>query len=137
LESLYFETGWDGQYVANSSWHWGSYGSIWIGPHQKNIWTEASEVHMILSSLGYLFCLYFYYFSIGPWNCSNSVVYICIYYTLRFYFPYLSLLSQPVNCDFLHSYFIISSILNLSCILNLIFIWECQSFWLCPVASLW
>jgi hypothetical protein len=21
LESLYFETGWDGQYVANSSWH--------------------------------------------------------------------------------------------------------------------
>jgi hypothetical protein len=49
--------------IANSSWHLGSYGSIWTGPspkkyymdrgygpvrHQKNIiWTEASEVHII------------------------------------------------------------------------------------------
>jgi hypothetical protein len=35
-------------YIANSSWHWGSYGSIWTVRHQKNIiWTEASEVHII------------------------------------------------------------------------------------------
>jgi hypothetical protein len=63
------------QYIANSSWHWGSYGSIWIGPspkqyymdrsymavygpvrHQKNIiWTEASEVYII-----------FFWWRIGP-----------------------------------------------------------------------
>jgi hypothetical protein len=62
-------------YIANSSWHWGSYGSIWIGPspkqyymdrsymavygpvrHQKNIiWTEASEVYII-----------FFWWRIGP-----------------------------------------------------------------------
>jgi hypothetical protein len=28
---------------------------------------------------------------------NNIVIYINIYYTLRFYFPYLSLLAQPVN----------------------------------------
>jgi hypothetical protein len=26
-----------GQYIANSSWHWGSYGSIWTGPYTA-IW---------------------------------------------------------------------------------------------------
>jgi hypothetical protein len=28
---------------------------------------------------------------------SFTNLYICIYYTLRFYFPYLSLLAQPVT----------------------------------------
>jgi hypothetical protein len=51
--------------------------------HQKNIiWTEASEVHILTKT-----------------NRENkNVKYnIKIYYTLRFYFPYLSLLAQPVT----------------------------------------
>ena len=33
----------------NSSWHWGSYGSIWTGPSpNKYYMTYASEVHILL-----------------------------------------------------------------------------------------
>ena len=28
---------------------------------------------------------------------QNNMIKLCIYYTLRFYFPYLSLLAQPVT----------------------------------------
>ena len=31
-----------GQYIANSSWHWGSYGSIWTGPSPKQYYMDRS-----------------------------------------------------------------------------------------------
>jgi hypothetical protein len=50
--------------------------------HQKNIiWTEASAAHII--------------FNITLLNVEP--IHIKLYYTLRFYFPYLSLLAQPVT----------------------------------------
>jgi len=29
-------------YIANSSWHWGSYGSIWTGPTPKKYYMDRS-----------------------------------------------------------------------------------------------
>jgi hypothetical protein len=31
-----------GQYIANSSWHWGSYGSIWTGPSPNKYYMDRS-----------------------------------------------------------------------------------------------
>jgi hypothetical protein len=30
------------EYIANSSWHWGSYGSIWTGPSPKKYYMDRS-----------------------------------------------------------------------------------------------
>ena len=63
-----------GQYIANSSWHWGSYGSIWTGPSpqkymDRSFWgpyniflvTDRSiYCHMTRSDMNYL--LYYTFF---------------------------------------------------------------------------
>jgi hypothetical protein len=41
-------------YIANSSWHWGSYGSIWTGRSPTKYYMDRSFCHMTQSDLNYL-----------------------------------------------------------------------------------
>jgi hypothetical protein len=64
-----------GQYIANSSWHWGSYGSIWTGPSPNKYYMDRSfwgpyniflvtdrsiYCHMTRSDMNYLLYYTFY-----------------------------------------------------------------------------
>jgi hypothetical protein len=40
-----------GQYIANSSWHWGSYGSIWTGPSPNKYYMDRSFWHELFAIL--------------------------------------------------------------------------------------
>ena len=52
-----------------------------LGPKYSNLWNGM-----------YMFCVSFYLTILEYWERC-----LTIYYTLRFYFPYLSLLAQPVT----------------------------------------
>jgi hypothetical protein len=50
------------EYIANSSWNWGSYGSIWTGPLPKMYYMDRSfcYCHMTRSDMNYLLYYTFY-----------------------------------------------------------------------------
>jgi hypothetical protein len=89
----------------NSSWHWGSYGNIWTGPSRKKYYMDRSfwgPYNICLVTNRSIYCHMTR--RKGPVNLVFIPVFkphthklyilrhwsnISIYYTLRFYFPYL------------------------------------------------
>ena len=57
--------------IANSSCHFGSYGSIWTGPSPKKYYMDLS--HMTLSAMNYLLYIFIFY-----------IIYVCVILSLSY-----------------------------------------------------
>ena len=69
----------------------------WMGPIRKSRWEQKRTEGYLILSINVV-CSWLVLISVYKRYIWTSLLFnISLYYTLRFYFPYLSLLSQPVT----------------------------------------